>query len=70
MTHINVMTGTVQECTSARGYLRLNTETLHWFSSGAVGFARGLNDTPKIVAIGAVVLGPAQDSAVTKSARR
>jgi PiT family inorganic phosphate transporter len=30
---------------------------IHWLSSGGVGFARGLNDTPKLVAIGAVVLG-------------
>jgi len=57
ITQINVMTGTTEECSSAGGYLRLNTEALHWLSSGAVGFARGLNDTPKLVAIGAVVLG-------------
>ncbi len=31
----------------------------HWFTSGATGFARGLNDTPKIVAIGAFALVPA-----------
>lgn len=54
---INVMTGTTQECVSAGGYLKLNTEALHWLSSGAVGFARGLNDTPKLVAIGILVLG-------------
>ena len=57
ITQINVMTGTTQECDSAGGYLKLNTEVLHWLSSGAVGFARGLNDTPKLLAIGAVVLG-------------
>src|SRR3989442_4053751 len=57
VTQINVVTGTTQECASAGGYLKLNTETLHWFSSGAVGFARGLNDTPKLVAIGVIVLG-------------
>ena len=57
VTQINVTTGTTQECASAGGYLKLNTETLHWLSSGSVGFARGLNDTPKLVAIGAVVLG-------------
>jgi PiT family inorganic phosphate transporter len=54
---INVVTGTTQECASAGGYLKLNTKALHWLSSGAVGFARGLNDMPKLVAIGAVVLG-------------
>ncbi|WP_181764472.1 inorganic phosphate transporter [Streptomyces albidus (ex Kaewkla and Franco 2022)] len=31
---------------------------LHWTTSGATGFARGLNDTPKIVAIGAFALVP------------
>lgn len=31
----------------------------HWVTSGATGFARGLNDTPKIVAIGAFTLVPA-----------
>jgi PiT family inorganic phosphate transporter len=35
-------------------------DTLHYLSAGAVGFARGLNDTPKIVAllIGAQTLSP------------
>jgi PiT family inorganic phosphate transporter len=31
----------------------------HWLSAGAVGAARGLNDTPKLVAVGAVALVPA-----------
>jgi PiT family inorganic phosphate transporter len=31
----------------------------HWLSAGAVGAARGLNDTPKLVAIGAFALVPA-----------
>lgn len=57
LTQVNVMTGTREDCSAAGGYLKLSTETLHWASSGAVGFARGLNDTPKLVAIGFVVLG-------------
>lgn len=57
LTQINAVTGTTQECATTNGYLRLNTKMLHWLSSGAVGFARGLNDTPKLVAIGAIVLG-------------
>ncbi len=57
LTQINVVTGTTRGCGEAGGYLKLSTETLHWLSSGAVGFARGLNDTPKLVAIGATVLG-------------
>lgn len=32
---------------------------LHWLSSGAVGAARGLNDTPKLAAVAGVVLVPA-----------
>jgi inorganic phosphate transporter, PiT family len=32
---------------------------LHWLSSGAASAARGLNDTPKIVAVGAFALVPA-----------
>jgi inorganic phosphate transporter, PiT family len=30
---------------------------LHWVSAGGVGFARGLNDTPKIVSLGVAVQG-------------
>ncbi|MBI2835813.1 MAG: inorganic phosphate transporter [Acidobacteria bacterium] len=39
--------------------LHITADHLHWLSSGAVSFARGLNDTPKIVALAlsAVVLG-------------
>ncbi|MCA1646178.1 MAG: hypothetical protein LC797_12205, partial [Chloroflexi bacterium] len=29
-----------------------------WLTSGATGLARGLNDTPKILAIGALALVP------------
>jgi PiT family inorganic phosphate transporter len=54
---VNVISGSTQECSTQRVYLQLNTETLHWLSSGAVGFARGLNDTPKLVAIGVVTIG-------------
>jgi inorganic phosphate transporter, PiT family len=31
--------------------LRLTSTQLHWLTSGATSFARGLNDTPKIVAL-------------------
>jgi len=36
----------------------LNVSTAHWLTSGAASFARGLNDTPKIWAIGAFGLVP------------
>lgn len=57
ITQINVVKGTTQECAATGGYLKLNPEALHWLSSGAVGFARGLNDTPKLVALSIIVLG-------------
>lgn len=54
--------GTVQECkvhpTGTRR-VRFDVNAAHWLSSGAASFARGLNDTPKIVAIGAFALVPA-----------
>lgn len=40
---------------------------LHWISSGATGCARGLNDTPKIAAIGGFALLPAGYSATSIS---
>lgn len=30
---------------------RLNEDVLHWFTSGLLTFARGLNDTPKLIAV-------------------
>jgi len=54
---VSIISGATQECSTQRGALRLNAEMLHWLSSGAVGFARGLNDGPKLVAIGTVVVG-------------
>src|SRR5262249_39511372 len=36
----------------------LTVNTAHWLTSGAASFARGLNDTPKIWAIGAFGLVP------------
>lgn len=44
----NVVSAPSAECENAAGYLKLNPEALHWLSSGSVGFARGLNDTPKL----------------------
>jgi PiT family inorganic phosphate transporter len=53
--------GTVEECRvhgSGQHRPRFSVDTVHWLSSGAVGFARGLNDAPKLVAIGAFTLVP------------
>jgi PiT family inorganic phosphate transporter len=40
------------EAATRPGTVGFDLSLLHWLSSGAVGFARGLNDTPKLVAIG------------------
>jgi PiT family inorganic phosphate transporter len=56
---VTVATGTSTECSAhAAGRLRFSMTTAHWLTSGATGLARGLNDTPKIVAIGAFALIP------------
>lgn len=57
-----VSTGSVAECAMHGENVRrlaLNVNGAHWLSSGATSFARGLNDTPKIVALGAFALVPA-----------
>jgi PiT family inorganic phosphate transporter len=54
--------GTVAECRvhgERAQRVGLNVNGLHWLSAGATGFARGLNDTPKLVAVGAFTLVPA-----------
>jgi inorganic phosphate transporter, PiT family len=42
---------------------RFTLTTAHWLTSGATGLARGLNGTPKIVAIGAFALVPNRSDA-------
>ncbi|MGH9182446.1 MAG: inorganic phosphate transporter [Acidimicrobiales bacterium] len=57
-----VTTGTMADCGvhgSSSGRLGFTVNGAHWLSSGATSFARGLNDTPKIVAVGAFALVPA-----------
>ena len=57
-----VTTGSVAECARHDAGARrvgLNVNGAHWVSSGATSFARGLNDTPKIVVLGAFALVPA-----------
>ncbi|MGI8916459.1 MAG: inorganic phosphate transporter [Chloroflexota bacterium] len=59
---LQITTGTIAECRvhgAAVRRLGFNLTTAHWLTSGATGFARGLNDTPKIVAIGTFALAPA-----------
>jgi inorganic phosphate transporter, PiT family len=54
---VTVTSGTSAECRiHGSGRMRLIATTAHWFTSGATGLARGLNDTPKIVAIGVFAL--------------
>lgn len=60
-THITLSTGETREC-ERRYHGRLLgiqskqiVDALHFFSAGAVSFARGLNDTPKVAALLLVV---------------
>ncbi|MGH9621386.1 MAG: inorganic phosphate transporter [Bryobacteraceae bacterium] len=49
---IRIFTGTQQVCATTRPLvLRLTINHLHWVTSGATSFGRGLNDTPKMVAL-------------------
>jgi PiT family inorganic phosphate transporter len=59
---LRVEVGTVAECRVHGRHgkrLDITVNGLHWLSSGAASLARGLNDTPKIVAVGASALVPA-----------
>jgi inorganic phosphate transporter, PiT family len=41
-----------EECVAdRRAFLGISAHRLHWFTSGATSFARGMNDAPKMVAI-------------------
>ncbi|MBI1824037.1 MAG: inorganic phosphate transporter [Nitrospirae bacterium] len=42
----------VEDCSGQVQALKLNIDTFHWLTSGLTSFSRGLNDTPKIVALG------------------
>ena len=46
-----VEVGSVQSCSTAVARVTA-VDTLHWLSAGATSFFRGLNDTPKILALG------------------
>lgn len=55
---VSVSTGATAEC-AVHGPGRFSLiNSLHWVTSGATSFARGLNDAPKIYAIGAFALVP------------
>src|SRR5258708_7042109 len=57
MSHIAIAPSTVRwapaaECETDTELVRLRiSDGVHWFSSAAISFARGLNDTPKLVAV-------------------
>jgi PiT family inorganic phosphate transporter len=46
-----VEVGSVQSCSTAVARVTA-IDSLHWISSGATSFFRGLNDTPKVLALG------------------
>jgi inorganic phosphate transporter, PiT family len=52
LTGPDVVVATSAECARARpAAMRITVDHLHWLTSGAASFARGLNDAPKIVAL-------------------
>lgn len=69
-----VQVGATAECRGAGQAARLEAsrvaDALHWLSAGAVSFARGLNDTPKIAALllAAKALPPDGGAAVVAAA--
>jgi len=61
--HLSV--GSQEVCASDRAAaLRVTSTHLHWLTSGATSFARGLNDTPKIVALVLVSAAASSGSSV------
>ena len=61
--HLSV--GSREVCASDRAAaLRVTSTHLHWLTSGATSFARGLNDTPKIVALVLVSAAASSGSSV------
>ncbi len=64
---VSVTSGATVLCRESKpNALRFTADHLHWLSSGAVSFARGLNDAPKIVGLAlAAALLAADSSAVT-----
>ncbi len=59
---VRVSTGTAAECAAERpAALAVTVSRLHWLTSGATSLSRGMNDAPKIVALGvmASALSPA-----------
>lgn len=64
-------TGTIEECrahSTPNWGVALTLNGVHWLSAGATSFARGLNDTPQIVAVAAFALVPAGVGAPTVAA--
>lgn len=54
---VDLVAATQRQCDEARlSGLTLGLDSVHWLSSGAASFARGLNDAPKIVSLLVVFL--------------
>lgn len=61
-------TGTLVECREERAAaFSLTVDHLHWLSSGALSLARGLNDAPKLVALGLAALALGAPGTLTTS---
>ncbi len=48
---VRLSTGTSAECAAQPAAARVTLNHLHWLTSGATSFARGMNDAPKMVAL-------------------
>jgi inorganic phosphate transporter, PiT family len=65
---VDVAVGSQEACTTERpSAFRVTSTELHWLTSGATSFARGLNDTPKIVALVLVTLALSAGTPVGKT---
>lgn len=63
----DVALGTEEACAAERpSAFRVTSTGLHWLTSGATSFARGLNDTPKIVALVSVTAALSVGSPIGK----
>lgn len=49
---VSLAVGDIQSCTTEHpAAVRLSVDQLHWLTSGATSFARGMNDAPKMAAL-------------------
>jgi PiT family inorganic phosphate transporter len=55
--HVALVQATSADCKAHNSFIAVHINQLHWLSSGLAGFGRGLNDSPKIMAIAVTTVG-------------